>query len=314
MNERTNEPPGGESSDFQLAALSRTEDHPENTESAATPRRSVGWVFLGPQGLRAGWSILLFLAILAALFFATGFIAGRILRGRSPSALPPAGGLASELWQFSLVVVATWVMSRLERRPLLFYGYQGGARGVRLFSGAAWGFAAISGLVFGLKALGYLSLDGVGLSGESALRYAVLWGCVFLLVGFFEESLFRGYLQYTLTRGMGFWWGALIFAVVFGAIHRANPGESPVGLFSAGAVGLVFCLSLWYTGSLWWAVGFHAAWDWGQSYFYGTATSSTNSTASSPTRALSRRRFTTSSAPSQRPPRPWRPCARPFPR
>jgi uncharacterized protein len=25
--------------------------------------------------------------------------------------------------------------------------------------------------------------------------------------------------------------------------------------------------------SLYWAVGFHAGWDWGQSYFYGTANS-----------------------------------------
>jgi hypothetical protein len=24
---------------------------------------------------------------------------------------------------------------------------------------------------------------------------------------------------------------------------------------------------------VWWAVGFHAGWDWGQSYFYGTADS-----------------------------------------
>jgi membrane protease YdiL (CAAX protease family) len=46
-----------------------------------------------------------------------------------------------------------------------------------------------------------------------------------------------------------------------------------VGLFSAGAVGLVFCISLWYTGSLWWAIGFHTAWDWGQSFFYGTSDS-----------------------------------------
>jgi uncharacterized protein len=32
---------------------------------------------------------------------------------------------------------------------------------------------------------------------------------------------------------------------------------------------MVFCLSLWYTKSLFWAVGFHAGWDWSESYFYG---------------------------------------------
>jgi hypothetical protein len=37
-----------------------------------------------------------------------------------------------------------------------------------------------------------------------------------------------------------------------------------------GLGGFVFCLSLWYAKSLWWAVGFHAGWDWGQSYLYGT--------------------------------------------
>ncbi|MGB7191781.1 MAG: CPBP family intramembrane glutamic endopeptidase [Acidobacteriaceae bacterium] len=83
----------------------------------------------------------------------------------------------------------------------------------------------------------------------------------------------RGYLQFTMTRGVGFWWGALVFSLLFGLGHTVNAGESPIGLFSAGAFGLVCCVSLWYTGSLWWAVGFHAAWDWGESYFYGTADS-----------------------------------------
>jgi uncharacterized protein len=36
---------------------------------------------------------------------------------------------------------------------------------------------------------------------------------------------------------------------------------------------MVFCLSLWRSGSLWWAIGFHASWDWGQSFLYGVADS-----------------------------------------
>lgn len=47
-------------------------------------------------------------------------------------------------------------------------------------------------------------------------------------------------------------------------------GESTLGIVEVGVGGLVFCLSLWYTKSLWWAIGFHAGWDWGQSYVYGT--------------------------------------------
>jgi hypothetical protein len=36
---------------------------------------------------------------------------------------------------------------------------------------------------------------------------------------------------------------------------------------------MVFCLSLWRTGSLWWAIGFHTSWDWAQSFLYGVADS-----------------------------------------
>ena len=40
-------------------------------------------------------------------------------------------------------------------------------------------------------------------------------------------------------------------------------------------LGMVFCLTLWRTGSLWWALGFHAAWDWAQSFVFGVADSGT---------------------------------------
>ena len=104
-----------------------------------------------------------------------------------------------------------------------------------------------------------------------------------------EEYLSRGYVQYTLTRGLagvyrwafktrhsfalGFWTSAVIVSILFGLIHSGNQGESPIGLLSAGLVSLVFCLSLWRTGSLWWAIGFHTSWDWAQSFLYGVADS-----------------------------------------
>ena len=65
----------------------------------------------------------------------------------------------------------------------------------------------------------------------------------------------------------------MLLSIAFAVWHVSNSGESLLGLLSVGAGGFVFCLSLWYTKSLWWAVGFHAGWDWGQSYFYGTPNS-----------------------------------------
>jgi hypothetical protein len=196
------------------------------------------------------------------------------------------------------VVVATWLMAKIERRPNSTYGLGGRRRSVNFLSGLGWGVAMLSLLVISLRACGLLVFDARLLFGGSAFRYGLVWFAGFMLVGLFEEYLFRGYLQFTLARGingiydwlrsfgtgangqkwngqqaLGFWIAAALVSFGFGFVHRSNPGESPIGLLSAALVAVVFCLSLWRTGSLWWAIGFHAAWDWAQSFLYGVADS-----------------------------------------
>ncbi len=240
-----------------------------------TPTRNVRWVFIGKNGIRAGWGILLFVLLFIALAFGFSLAVRHFYHPphtHNP-AMPAHVGILFEGLQLLCIVIATGAMALIERKSLFAYGYQGTARAVRFVSGLVWGFIAISALVLVLWKAGLLGFDGQLLHGETLLRYAAEWGLMFLVVGICEESLLRGYVQYTMTRGVGFWWGAILFSFLFGFAHHGNAGETPVGLFTAGAVGLVFCLSIWYTGSLWWAVGFHAAWDWGESYFYGTSDS-----------------------------------------
>src|SRR5216684_1885489 len=108
----------------------------------------------------------------------------------------------------------------------------------------------------------------LGGHGVRIAKFAAFWAVIFLLVGLFEELLFRGYTQFTLTRGIGFWPAALALSCAFGLIHFRNGGEQWPGLLAAAAIGFFFCLTLRRTGSLWFAVGFHAAWDWGETFFY----------------------------------------------
>ncbi|MDE3149195.1 MAG: CPBP family intramembrane metalloprotease, partial [Acidobacteriota bacterium] len=75
------------------------------------------------------------------------------------------------------------------------------------------------------------------------------------------------------AQGSGFWQAAWVTSTFFGFLHTSNAGENWTGIAAAGAIGFVFCVSVWVTGSAWWAIGCHAAWDWAETFFYGTANS-----------------------------------------
>ncbi|HXI20685.1 MAG TPA: CPBP family intramembrane glutamic endopeptidase, partial [Gemmatimonadales bacterium] len=139
--------------------------------------------------------------------------------------------------------------------------------------GVAVGLGAASALVGTLAALGLLEVSLGPLPPAVALASGLEWGLVFLLVALFEELLLRGYLQATLTRSIGFWPAAGLLSVLFALAHARNSGETLAGLIAVGAFGLFFCYTLRVTGNLWLAIGFHAAWDWAQSYLYGVADS-----------------------------------------
>ncbi|HEY6253850.1 MAG TPA: CPBP family intramembrane glutamic endopeptidase, partial [Candidatus Angelobacter sp.] len=105
--------------------------------------------------------------------------------------------------------------------------------------------------------------------GSQVLSWAAVWGFFFILVGLFEEYFLRGYLLYTLAEGIGFWPAATILAALFGVLHTFNTGETRIGIIGAVLFAMFASVTLRYTGNLWLAVGAHAGWDWGQSYFYG---------------------------------------------
>ncbi len=247
-----------------------------DSEKQLEPRTSAPGrsIFVGPHGLRPGWGCFFFLLLLFLYGEAVNTAARQLLHGQKrPALLPPGLMIPFELVEAAGVVFVTAIMARAERRPFTSFGLGGTASLPRFLGGLGAGFAAISALVGLLWAFGLAAWSGPTLPTGAALRYGLAWGLGFLLTGIFEELLLRGYLLFTLARGIGFWWAALLLSAAFGLIHGTNPGETPVGLFAAAAVGLLFCLSIRYTGSLWWAIGFHAAWDWGESFFWGTSDS-----------------------------------------
>jgi uncharacterized protein len=77
-------------------------------------------------------------------------------------------------------------------------------------------------------------------------------------------------LHHARVASSSFWQATWATSTGFAFFHTSNNGENAIGIFAAALVGVVFCASVRLTGSAWWAIGCHAAWDWAETYFYGT--------------------------------------------
>ena len=251
---------------------------PETSTVPPTRRPPQFPIFFGPNGLRAGWSILLYVGLIAVLIFLARYEIHWFavhLHQKMSGEFHPTLAIIAEATTLLIVVLATAVMGRLEGHGVAFYGLAGMDRVRQFLIGVVAGFGFLSLLVGILVATHHLSLSFAGAPLGRATAYAAAWALLFFLVGMTEELLLRGYLLFTLARGIRFWPAAFVLAALFGFMHKSNPGESPFGLASAALIALVFSLSLWRLGHLWWAIGFHLSWDWAESYFYGTADSGT---------------------------------------
>jgi CAAX protease family protein len=227
-------------------------------------------VFYGPRELRAGWRLLLFLAIVIACVNASNLMVRRLLRGADDTTL----FLVREVMDFLIFILASWIMGRMEGRTIADYGLPWR----RMFRAQFWqgvllGFASITVLLAAMRLAGVFDFGTIALHGVDIWRWAVVYALVFILVALREEFRARGYALFTLSAGIDFWPAAILSAAFFGYSHHGNSGEDWIGLFNAGLFGLLACLLLRRTGNLWIPIGLHMAFDWGETYFYGVADS-----------------------------------------
>ena len=235
----------------------------------------MGRIFSFELGLRAGWSLALFLFIYSALTLGAQFSFGRIKILRDWAAtqphgvISPVGLIAFTGLELAILLIATGVTALVEKRSFAYYGLaEGGQSLPRFFGGIVFGIAMASLLIGLMARCGGYSVKGLAIGTSEILPNACLYGLGFLLVGFFEEFAFRGYMQTTLQRGIGTWPATILLSLAFGAIHLPNPQVTWIGASVAASFGLLGVYSLVRTGSLWFIIGVHAAFDWSISFLY----------------------------------------------
>ncbi len=254
----------------------------QDTETAASaplpPARSgIAKVFLGPNGIRAGWRLLIFILIFAVLVGALQFTLLKIpamaarRKAANPNVMTASGTIIGEGLAICCLLVAAFIMTKIEKRSFAdYYLPPREAFGKRFWQGVPYGFAMLSLLLAIIAAFHGFSLGGMAVTGREALKFGILYGIGFIMVGIFEEFSFRGYMQSTLTSGIGFWPAAIVLSIAFGAGHINNPAEAWFGALMAGSFGLLASFSLIRTGNIWFPIGMHAGWDWGETFFYST--------------------------------------------
>lgn len=246
---------------------SAPDPHPFQAEGILTR------LFLNDSGLRSGWSVLLYLAIWYAALWTFTALAVNIFLPLFPkldlNLFSPASVLVQEFLGFAACYGTALLMAKLELREAGLYGLPlRESFGKKFWKGVALGFFEVTLLVGLIAGFGGYSFGLSTLHGPAILGWGAVWAVAFLLVGLSEEFLFRGYIQYTLSRGMGFWPAAVSLSIVFGAVHLRNPGEGLTGAASVAGTGLVFAFALRRTGSLWLPVGWHASFDFGETFLF----------------------------------------------
>lgn len=251
--------------------------HPEGADRelslATTPERRgrLDTLFFGAHGLHPLWRLALYLAAYYGLATVLVSLTEPLLVGRERSLWFM---LAFECEEGVAAFVPALVFMRFEGRPFGAYGLPRAAFFGSLFwKGTLWGLVSLSVLVLSMRGMGIFYFGGLALHGPRFVKFAAFWAVLFLVGAAFEEFLFRGYSQFTLAQSVGFWPAAVLLSALFGWRHLGNQGESWMGAFGAASIGFFWCLALRRTGSLWFSLGMHTAWNWGETFLYSVPNS-----------------------------------------
>ena len=218
----------------------------------------------------AAWRLALQFVWMVALLGLFGLPLGLLVRFQPTFSLQ-ATLFLSAIIAFLAITISVFLARRyLDLRSFssLGLGWRMHSRGDLLFGIGLSGL--LMGLVFLIEwSIGWLRFDGFAWQSHSWgwFKSGLLGSAfIFILVGWYEELYFRGYLLQNLSDGLNLAWGVSISAAIFAIAHAANPNLSWEALAGLFASGLFLAYGYLRTRQLWLPIGLHIGWN----FFEGT--------------------------------------------
>ncbi|KYP14891.1 type II CAAX endopeptidase family protein [Flavihumibacter sp. CACIAM 22H1] len=82
-----------------------------------------------------------------------------------------------------------------------------------------------------------------------------------LLVAFYEELAFRGYILNNLMKSLHPFTALLLSAMIFALFHGTNPNASVLSILNVFLAGLLLGINFIFTRNLWFGIGLHFSWN-----------------------------------------------------
>jgi uncharacterized protein len=228
-------------------------------------------IFISPDEprLRAGWRLLLQTLTLIIL----GLIISIIGIGLGLDNLTD-NLIGGQILNLVLITGSVYVARRwLDKRSFESLGLKLSKQTwIDILAGIGITFVQMGFIYIVMLTLGWLTFEGFAWQFDptsTVITGVLTFFVAFVLVGWNEELLSRGYHLQAIASGINLFWGVVISSAVFGILHLGNPNAtwvSAAGIFFAG---IYLAYGYIRTRQLWLPIGLHIGWNFFEGVVFG---------------------------------------------
>ena len=230
--------------------------------------------------MRAGWRLLIHTFALITLGGCLSVPIVVLLIALDPSfvnSIPnikPEFLLLASIGETFAITISVFLARRyLDKLPIESLGLKLNTQALfDLLTGIGITFAQM-GLIFLLmRGLNWLTFNGFAWEFDPlgvVVKNTLLFFVIFIMVGWNEELLSRGYHLQTIASGLNLFWGVMISSAVFGLLHLGNPNSTVVSVAGIFLAGVFFASAYVRTKQLWLPIGLHLGWNFFEGVIFG---------------------------------------------